>query len=226
MTADAAFGKIELHLIRVLQTLISERSVSRAAMRLGSNQPPGERAAAAPARAHRRRAAGARRQRHDADRDGDAIAGPGDGAAARGRPPVRRACEAAQLRGRRHRGDLPHRRQRLPRPAVPAGAGGPRQAAGAAGAARAAAAHRRLRLSEAPGRRRGRPGDRQLAAPARRAAPRPADQRRDRLPGRRRLPAAAAAGRPSATWPPSTSRRCPSTPSRPASSTTTWRRSA
>jgi DNA-binding transcriptional LysR family regulator len=39
MTADAAFGKIELHLIRVLQTLISERSVSRAAMRLGSNQP-------------------------------------------------------------------------------------------------------------------------------------------------------------------------------------------
>ena len=39
MTPDAAFGKIELHLIRVLQTLISERSVSRAAMRLGSNQP-------------------------------------------------------------------------------------------------------------------------------------------------------------------------------------------
>ena len=39
MTADAAFGKIELHLVRVLQTLISERSVSRAAMRLGSNQP-------------------------------------------------------------------------------------------------------------------------------------------------------------------------------------------
>ncbi len=41
-----------------------------------------------------------------------------------------------------------------------------------------------------------------------RAAPRPADQRRDRLPGRRRLSAAAAAGRPSATWPPSMSRRC------------------
>ena len=39
MTADAAFGKIELHLVRVLQTLISERSVSRAAMRLGSTQP-------------------------------------------------------------------------------------------------------------------------------------------------------------------------------------------
>jgi hypothetical protein len=39
MTPEAAFGKIELHLIRVLQTLISERSVSRAAMRLGSSQP-------------------------------------------------------------------------------------------------------------------------------------------------------------------------------------------
>jgi DNA-binding transcriptional LysR family regulator len=39
MAGDAAFGKIELHLIQVLQTLISERSVSRAAMRLGSSQP-------------------------------------------------------------------------------------------------------------------------------------------------------------------------------------------
>jgi len=39
MTAGAAFGKIELRLIRVLQTLITERSVSRAAMRLGSTQP-------------------------------------------------------------------------------------------------------------------------------------------------------------------------------------------
>ena len=39
MTPDAAFGKIELHLIRVLHTLITERSVSRAAMRLGSTQP-------------------------------------------------------------------------------------------------------------------------------------------------------------------------------------------
>ena len=78
MTPDAAFRKIELHLIRVLQTLISERSVSRAAMRLRQQPAPGERPAAAAARPHRRRAAGARRQRHDADRDGDAIAGPGD----------------------------------------------------------------------------------------------------------------------------------------------------
>jgi DNA-binding transcriptional LysR family regulator len=39
MTPDPAFGKIELQLIRVLQTLIAERSVSRAAMRLGSSQP-------------------------------------------------------------------------------------------------------------------------------------------------------------------------------------------
>lgn len=39
MTERAEFDKIELHLIRVLQTLIAERSVSRAAMRLHSTQP-------------------------------------------------------------------------------------------------------------------------------------------------------------------------------------------
>ncbi len=39
MTLAGDFGKIELRLIRVLQTLITERSVSRAAMRLGSTQP-------------------------------------------------------------------------------------------------------------------------------------------------------------------------------------------
>jgi len=39
MSERADFDKIELHLIRVLQTLISERSVSRAAMRLSSTQP-------------------------------------------------------------------------------------------------------------------------------------------------------------------------------------------
>ena len=39
MTQRADFAKIELHLIRVLQTLITERSVSRAAMRLASTQP-------------------------------------------------------------------------------------------------------------------------------------------------------------------------------------------
>ena len=39
MTQRTAFDKIELQLIRVLKTLISERSVSRAAMRLQSTQP-------------------------------------------------------------------------------------------------------------------------------------------------------------------------------------------
>ena len=39
MTERAGFDKIELHLIRVLQTLITERSVSRAAMKLHSTQP-------------------------------------------------------------------------------------------------------------------------------------------------------------------------------------------
>jgi DNA-binding transcriptional LysR family regulator len=39
MAERAGFDKIELHLIRVLQTLITERSVSRAAMKLHSTQP-------------------------------------------------------------------------------------------------------------------------------------------------------------------------------------------
>jgi len=39
MTERADFDKIELYLIRVLKTLITERSVSRAAMRLQSTQP-------------------------------------------------------------------------------------------------------------------------------------------------------------------------------------------
>ena len=39
MTLRVDFDKIELYLIRVLQTLITERSVSRAAMRLQSTQP-------------------------------------------------------------------------------------------------------------------------------------------------------------------------------------------
>ncbi|HZV93957.1 MAG TPA: LysR family transcriptional regulator [Caldimonas sp.] len=39
MPSESAFGKIELQLVRVLHTVISERSVSRAAMRLGSSQP-------------------------------------------------------------------------------------------------------------------------------------------------------------------------------------------
>lgn len=39
MSQPAAFDKIELQLVRVLHTVIEERSVSRAAMRLGSSQP-------------------------------------------------------------------------------------------------------------------------------------------------------------------------------------------
>ena len=39
MTQRMDFDKIELYLIRVLKTLITERSVSRAAMRLQSTQP-------------------------------------------------------------------------------------------------------------------------------------------------------------------------------------------
>src|SRR4051812_34741978 len=39
MALRTEFDKIELHLIRVLHTLITERSVSRAALRLQSSQP-------------------------------------------------------------------------------------------------------------------------------------------------------------------------------------------
>lgn len=39
MSGTAPFDSIDLHLIRVLHTLITERSVSRAAMRLASSQP-------------------------------------------------------------------------------------------------------------------------------------------------------------------------------------------
>ena len=39
MTQRAEFDKIELHLVRVLHTLITERSVSRAALQLNSTQP-------------------------------------------------------------------------------------------------------------------------------------------------------------------------------------------
>lgn len=39
MKAQALFDKIDLHLIRVLHTVLTERSVSRAAIRLGMHQP-------------------------------------------------------------------------------------------------------------------------------------------------------------------------------------------
>lgn len=39
MTLQVDFGKIELHLVRVLHTLITERSVSRAALKLHATQP-------------------------------------------------------------------------------------------------------------------------------------------------------------------------------------------
>ena len=39
MKDHAIFDKIDLHLIRVLHTVLTERSVSRAAIRLGMHQP-------------------------------------------------------------------------------------------------------------------------------------------------------------------------------------------
>ncbi len=123
-----------------------------------------------------------------------------------------RALAAAGFEPAAQRAHLSHRRQRLPRPAVPARTGGAPQARSALGAARAAAAVGRLRLPAQPGQRRGRPGDRQLARAAGRTAPGPADVRRDRLPGGRgpsgsRVPTGRAPGRSSGTWPASTWRR-------------------
>jgi DNA-binding transcriptional LysR family regulator len=39
MPAALSFANIDLHLVKVLHTVITERSVSRAALRLGSTQP-------------------------------------------------------------------------------------------------------------------------------------------------------------------------------------------
>ena len=39
MTQEPSFANIDLHLVKVLHTVITERSVSRAALRLGSTQP-------------------------------------------------------------------------------------------------------------------------------------------------------------------------------------------
>ena len=58
---------IDTYLLRVLHTLLMERSVTRAAVKLNQSQPAIS-AAAAPARHHRRSAAGARQIRHGADR--------------------------------------------------------------------------------------------------------------------------------------------------------------
>jgi DNA-binding transcriptional LysR family regulator len=39
MKEQAIFDKIDLHMIRVLHTVLTERNVSRAALRLGMYQP-------------------------------------------------------------------------------------------------------------------------------------------------------------------------------------------
>ena len=147
MTADAAFEKIELHLIRVLQTLITERSVSRAAMRLGSTQPPVSaqlrRLRALTGDALLVRAGNAMTPTETALQ----LLGPATTPAARGRPPVRRRTPSsaastpapAEATFRIAASDyldplfLPELVAHVKR-------------AGAAGAARAAAALRRVRL--------------------------------------------------------------------------------
>jgi hypothetical protein len=82
---------------------------------------------------------------------GVALGGPAAELLQRGRP----CCSApaprtSAVRAARRRTELPHRRERLPRPAVPARAGGPAQAAGAARAGGADAAVGRVRLPAQP----------------------------------------------------------------------------
>ena len=188
MTTRADFDKIELYLIRVLQTLITERSVSRAAMRLHSTQP----AVSAQLKRLRAltgdpllvRAGNGMTPTETALR----LLGPGDRRCCT-RPTAcsARACAAAQLR-RRRPATATFRIAAsdyldplfLPR------ARGPRQARWRRRCGSSCCRCPATSTTGAPGRRRGRPGDRQLARAAGGAAPRPADRRRDRLPGRRR----------------------------------------
>ena len=176
MAERADFDKIELYLVRVLHTLITERSVSRAAHAAAEHATGRQRAAEAAARADRRPAAGARRPRHGAHRHRAARcwSRPRD-LLREAEPPVRPARARAGFD---------------PRPATPPSASPPatssircscpswwrriKQLAPQA-QSRAAAADRPSSTTGAAWRSgRGRPGDRQLAGAAGRAAPGPA----------------------------------------------------
>ena len=100
MAERRGFDKIELHLVKVLHTVITERSVSRAAMRLHSTQPDGQRAVEAPARADGRPVAGALGPGPGAHRGRAAAARAGGRPAARGRDAVRAAPAQRRLRRR------------------------------------------------------------------------------------------------------------------------------
>ncbi len=121
MRDQALLDKIDLHLIRVLHTVLTERSVSRAAIRLGMYQPAVSAALKRPARAVGRPAAGALGLGHGAHRRRAAHDRARGQHPARGRDAVQRR---ARLRSADRRHHLPHRGQRLPGPAVPAAAGG------------------------------------------------------------------------------------------------------
>ncbi len=144
------FDKIDLHLVRVLHTVITERSVSRAALKLASTQP------AVSAQLKRLRAL-----------TGDALlvrSGTGLAPTATALSLVEPAAtllrEAERLFGERTRRarlrrqrtatrHVPHRRQRLPRPAVPARAGGATASACAQRTHRAACRCRRTTTTAA-----------------------------------------------------------------------------
>ena len=117
MRDQALFDKIDLHLIRVLHTVLDRPQ--RLARRHPAGHVPARRVgrAQAAARAVGRPAAGALGLGHGADRCRPAHDRAERQHPARGRGAVQRR---ARLRSADRRHHLPHRRQRLPRPAVPA----------------------------------------------------------------------------------------------------------
>src|SRR4030095_11880658 len=133
MTQRPEFDKIEVHLIRVLQTLITERSVSRAAMKLQSAQP------VVSAQLKRLRAltgdpllvrAGNGMVPTETALE---LLAPAPRVAQDARPLVQPRARPARLRADHEHCDLPHRRERLPRPALPPRDRGARQARRPAG---------------------------------------------------------------------------------------------
>ena len=195
---------IDLHLVRVLHTVIAERSVSRAALRLQTTQP------VISAQLKRLRELTGDpllvrcRPRHGAHRRSAADAGAAPSACAGSRVAVRAQQRQAPFAPAASDDDLPHRCQRLPRPAVPAGPGGAAEGAGARRADRDACRCRR----EFDYRRKLAAGDVDLVIgnwlqPPERIAPGPPDEPTrwcawSRRTTRRR--ATRAAGRSSATW--------------------------
>ena len=112
MRDQVLFDKIDLHLIRVLHTVLTERSVSRAALRLGHVPACRVGGAQAPARTVGRPASGALGRRHGAHGCGPAHDRAQCKHSACRRGPVHRRPRLRPADRHQH---VPRRRRRLPR---------------------------------------------------------------------------------------------------------------